>query len=506
MNRYLILIIAIGLVLPIITPATAAGETNPDVVSKNTWQLSSFTAISNGISGNTAGNALCVKSTTSRGTLDVILDPSPQPVVNKDQTNFKVIFLQKGGKGIDKIQDHVDYNFTIAKEGGKKVFEATALSDEPGIPLHTAKGIVIIPYKFQETGSYLVNISVYGILFNEIRPESVEFPIQVTSETPRISNIDTNNSGNMSSTIRQPSGPIISTLQQQQQQYSFVKELGTASQYQLQYPTGVAVDSSGNVYVVDSANGTIQKFTSAGKFITKWGSHENSNSQLQYPTGVAVDSSGNVYVSVFSNSGLFNNSTIQKFTSAGKFITKWGSFGDCNGQLDHPFGIAIDHAGYVYISDHGNNRIQKFTDNGKYITKWGSRGNNSNQFDNIVGVAVDTSNNVYVVDSGNNRIQKFTDNGKYITKWGSGGASYGQFNHARGIAVDSSNNVYVVDSGNNRIQKFTDNGKYITKWGSFGDGGGKFKFADSIAIDPSGKDVYVSDLDSRSIKIFSYTS
>jgi DNA-binding beta-propeller fold protein YncE len=79
------------------------------------------------------------------------------------------------------------------------------------------------------------------------------------------------------------------------------------------------------------------------------------------------------------------------------------------------------------------------------------------------------------------------------------------FDSIFGLAVDPSNYVYVVDSGNNRVQKFDSSGKFITSWGSFGYGGGKFGFADSIAVDRLGKNVYVSDSDNRSIKIFSLT-
>lgn len=207
-----------------------------------------------------------MKSTTSGGTLDVFLDPSPQPVGNNHQTKFKVIFLQKGG--IDKIQNHIDHDIMIARDGGKKLFQASALAGQQGIPLHTAEGIVTISYKFQETGHYSVNVTVYGILFNAIRPESVIFPIHVTPE------IAGTNAENTTTTITQlhPPGPILSAQQRhQQQQYSFAREWGNAGSYQFQYPTGVTVDSSGNVYVVDSANSTIQKFTSDGKFVTNWG-------------------------------------------------------------------------------------------------------------------------------------------------------------------------------------------------------------------------------------------
>jgi hypothetical protein len=133
-------------------------------------------------------------------------------------------------------------------------------------------------------------------------------------------------------------------------------------------------------------------------------------------------------------------------------------------SLLFPTGVAVDSSSNVYVIDSWNDSIQKFTSDGKFITKWGSRGLDDGQFFNPVSVAVDSLSNVYVVDQGNDRIQKFTSDGKFITTWGIQRSDDGNFFNPKGVAVDSSSNVYVVDQNNNRIQKFTSDGKFITKW------------------------------------------
>ena len=70
-------------------------------------------------------------------------------------------------------------------------------------------------------------------------------------------------------------------------------------------------------------------------------------------------------------------------------------------------GVAVDSAGYVYVADTYNDRIQKFDSAGKFITKWGTKGNSTGQFHGPQGVAVDSAGYVYVADTYNDRIQKF---------------------------------------------------------------------------------------------------
>src|SRR5947209_683364 len=112
---------------------------------------------------------------TSGGSLNVILQPSPSPVVKGSQTNLKVSFDQKGSSA---VQPHIDYDLTIMKDG-KQVFQASALAGHPNQPLHTTEGVVTIPYTFQQEGTYVINITVYGFLFHPIKPETAQFTMVV---------------------------------------------------------------------------------------------------------------------------------------------------------------------------------------------------------------------------------------------------------------------------------------------------------------------------------------
>jgi len=110
---------------------------------------------------------------TRGGSLNVILQPSPFPVIKGSQTNLRVSFDQKGSSA---AQAHVDYDLTIMKDG-KQVFQLSSQAGYPNQPLHTAEGVVTIPYTFQQTGPYVINITVYGFLFNPIKPETTQFTI-----------------------------------------------------------------------------------------------------------------------------------------------------------------------------------------------------------------------------------------------------------------------------------------------------------------------------------------
>ena len=257
-------------------------------------------------------------------------------------------------------------------------------------------------------------------------------------------------------------------------------------------PWGIAVDSSGNVYVTDTSNNCVQKFDSNGTFISKWGSSGSGDGQFNELRGVCVDSSGNVYVA--DHVGL----RIQKFSSDGTFITKWGKYGTGDGQFYYPCEIAVDSSGNVYVTEDSNTRVQKFSSSGVFITKWGSRGTGDGQFDSgPTGIAVDSSGNVYVGDDSMPiaYIHKFNSDGTFITKWNLNGF----VSYPEGIAVDSSGNIYVADYSGSSVSKFSSSGTFIIKIGSYDD---DLISPRGVCVDSSGN-VYVVNSGKNQIQKYS---
>jgi len=278
---------------------------------------------------------------------------------------------------------------------------------------------------------------------------------------------------------------------------------------QVWHPTGVAVDSRGNVYISDHGSSRVQMLDVTTGTWTVWGLTDGTGNPIKgtspgefnWPQEIDVDSLGNIYIADQ------NNNRIQKRDVTSGTWTVWGSLvaGDTGtnpGEFNQPYGITADSAGNVYVSDSNNNRIQVRNAIGTW-TIWGGldRSSDPDKFNGPSGIAVDGAGNVYVSDGSNNRIQRRDALSVTWSALGSYGTATGLFYYPTGIAVDSAGNVYVADSGNNRIQRRDVNGMWTT-WGSLGTLNDQFNQPEGVAVDSAGN-VYVADRNNSRVQKFS---
>jgi sugar lactone lactonase YvrE len=296
---------------------------------------------------------------------------------------------------------------------------------------------------------------------------------------------------------------------------------GTGLTALLSSPSGVAVDAAGNVYVADASNNKIRKISPNGVVSTFAGQNtagkKDGSSRIAsfyYPSGVAVDTAGNVYV---ADKG---NHKIRKITPDGT-VTSFAGSGERNSVdgppdkacFDKPVSLAVDAAGNVYVADAENNKIRKVTPNGQVTTlagngELGSKDGKGSvaSFYTPSGIAVDAAGNVYVADYGNNRIRKITMDGTVSTIAGSdaigntdGNTSDASFFYPNALAVDNAGTIYIVDQVNHKIRKISAKGIVSTLAGSgtpgSTDGTGEsasFNYPSGIAVDTYGN-LYVAD-------------
>jgi len=251
-------------------------------------------------------------------------------------------------------------------------------------------------------------------------------------------------------------------------------------------PSGITINSNGNIYVCDTSNSRIQIFDSEGNFISTFGLEGNENGQFSCPFGITINSKGNIIVS-----DTYNH-RIQIFDSEGNFILTFGTKGKGNGQFHRPLGLAIDSSDNILICDNENNRIQIFDSEGNFISRFGSKGDKNGQFNYPFGITINSKGNIIVSDTYNHRIQIFDSKGNFISRFGSNGIGNGQFGNAYGVCVDLNENILVCDYIN-RIQIFNSEGEYMTQF--------KVKYPTNITIDPTTQNIIVCS-DEHKISIY----
>jgi trimeric autotransporter adhesin len=271
---------------------------------------------------------------------------------------------------------------------------------------------------------------------------------------------------------------------------------GAATSAKLYDPEGVAVDSSGNVYIADMENNRIREVVaSTGDISTVAGNGTYgysgdggpaTSAELKSPQGVVVDSAGNLYIADTFNS------VVRKVTASTGYISTIAGDGTAGGtgdgglatsaELQYPIFLALDSSGDLYITQHDNvdNRIRMVNASTGYINAVAGGGSGCNGrsrpydgclatdaiLDSPEGIAVDSSGNLYIADAGYCEIREVTASTGYIydvagnTTCGfsgdGGAATSAEMNSPWDVAVDGSGNMYITDNGNNRIREVTE--------------------------------------------------
>lgn len=312
---------------------------------------------------------------------------------------------------------------------------------------------------------------------------------------------------------------------------------GPALSAELNSPTGVAVDSSGNVYIADTGNERVMKVSASGTINTVAGDGRCCNggdggpatlAGLYSPEGLAVDGAGNLYIADTGNHSIrmVNTSGIITTVAGTGFAGYSGDGGPAAGaKLNAPSGVAVDGSGNLYIADRGNYRIRMVSTNGTISTFAGNGkccygGDNGPATSALLylpsSVALDAAGNLYIADASNNRIRQVNSSGTIATFAGTGIAGFdgdgGGANKAKlwsplGVAADTAGNLYITESGNLRVRRIASDGTIATLvGGAINDGSkavsGLLAQPSAVATDAAGN-IYIADTNNNRVRMVS---
>lgn len=223
-------------------------------------------------------------------------------------------------------------------------------------------------------------------------------------------------------------------------------------------PHGLTVDKQNHVWLTDVGLHQIFKFSHDGKLLMKLGVAKvpgNDFLHFNLPTDIAVAEDGSFYVS-----DGYGNSRVVKFTSSGKYIKAWGTYGNKPGEFRIPHGIAIDNNNTIYVADRQNNRVQLFDTSGKYLREL----KNDARVEQLPSIAIDKADHLFAIDYDPTKKMDSTVMGSTFfvvdssqhthTHFGATGSTVRTSCWFHDIAIDSKGNIYVCDIIGLKVLKF----------------------------------------------------
>ena len=275
---------------------------------------------------------------------------------------------------------------------------------------------------------------------------------------------------------------LTNTVQVKQRLIQVVRELELKTET-FEEPRGIAVNSKGQIAVVDSIKHCVFITDTEGKCLRKVGCHGNKDGQLNGPEDVTYLNNDNILVADELNH------RIQQFNvHTGNFVKSFGKCGTRDGEFSKPLGVCVDDEGRVIVADCRNHRVQVLSQDGEPLFKFGDSGPEklNRPFECIY------HENKFVVSDCDNNFVKFYDNtGKFLYKIREAGEGDGPLGLCLQKCVDH-HNLVVCNRNNGRVDQYTLEGCFTGKTDY------KFKSPTRIATTPDGL-ILVSDFEAKQI-------
>ena len=233
--------------------------------------------------------------------------------------------------------------------------------------------------------------------------------------------------------------------------YEKIKTFGSQGSGRCQFinPYGVAVDKHDNIYVTDSGNHRIQKFTPDGTLISEVGSKGSERLQFENPMGIAYNSlDGHLYVCDS------DNCRVVVLNCDLTYCDSFGIKGSGRDQFQYPCNIAFDHRGQIYVTEYYTNyRVQVFSSNKRHLNFIQDKGTKG-KLCNPHGIAFDSGDTMYVSEADSHCISIFDKSNKFACCCGSRGSALNQFSSPNAVHVDQNDSILIADTNNNRVVIF----------------------------------------------------
>lgn len=254
------------------------------------------------------------------------------------------------------------------------------------------------------------------------------------------------------------------------------------------YPRAIAAEPAGSVFVVDKS-GRIQRFNAEGEFELSWRTPEIEHGK---PVGLCVHPDGRVFVADT------HYHRVLIYSREGELLGSFGKLGMGDGEFQLPTDVAVDAAGFIYVSEyHENDRVTKWSPDLEFVQAIGMESVDGIRLRRPAAIDIDAEQTLWVADACNHRVVRFSLNGEVLSWFGGFGSEPGQLRYPYDLCVTPDDNLLVCEYEGNRLQWFDKQGRVLRSWGSSGRKLGQLSAPWGATFGPSGRLYVLDSLNSR---------